>query len=75
MTIHYALFSFLNYIKHWTGELALQLRELAALAESPGLIPSVHMMAHNHVTPVPGNLMALSGLLRHFTYVVHRHVH
>lgn len=37
------------------GKMAHQLRALAALAEDPGWIPSLHMtMAHNlSVTPVP----------------------
>lgn len=30
------------------GELALWLRELTALAEDSGSVPSTHMMGHNH---------------------------
>lgn len=38
-----------------TREMAQQLRVLVFLVEDPSLIPSNYMVAHNHVTPVPGN--------------------
>ena len=33
----------------WAGETAQRLRALAALAEDLSLIPSTHMVAHNHL--------------------------
>ena len=40
-----------NQIKkiHQAGEMAQRLSALAALPEDPGLIPSTHMVAHNHL--------------------------
>lgn len=32
------------------GEMALQLRALAVLAEDPDLVPSTHVTAHNHLS-------------------------
>jgi hypothetical protein len=34
--------------KLWAGEMAQQLRALAALPQVPSSIPSNHMVAHNH---------------------------
>ena len=34
-----------------------QLRELAALPEDPGWIPSIHVASYNGLHPVPGNLV------------------
>jgi hypothetical protein len=38
-----------NKIHEGIGEMAQQLRALAALAEDPVLIPSIHMVVHNHL--------------------------
>jgi hypothetical protein len=38
------------------GVMTQQLRVLAALTEDSGSIPSIHMAAHNCVTPIPGDL-------------------
>jgi hypothetical protein len=35
--------------KKWTGEMARHLRTVAALVENLGLVPSTHMVAHNHL--------------------------
>jgi hypothetical protein len=37
------------YIYGGTGEIAQWLRALGALPEGLGLIPSTHMVAHNHL--------------------------
>lgn len=46
----------LSYIiksqKHKGREMAQWLSVLVAFAEDPGLIPSIHMVAHNCLTPV-----------------------
>ena len=39
------------------------LSELAALAGDPGSVAGTHMVAHNHLHPVPQDLMPSSGLL------------
>ena len=55
------------------GEMAQWLTALAAHPEDPGLTPSTHTHTHTHthggshppVTPVPGDLMPSSDLLRY----------
>lgn len=42
-----------------TGVMARWLRALTILPEDPGLVPSTHMAALNHLTPVLGDLMPL----------------
>ena len=46
-------------------EMAWQLSALVALEEDPGSIPSTYMSAHPSATPVPGDLIPYSDLLRH----------
>lgn len=41
------------------------LRALAALLEDPESIPGIHMAAHKHVPPVPGDSTPFSGLSGH----------
>jgi hypothetical protein len=42
----------------WAGEMAQQLKALAALSEDLCLIPSTYLIAHNYLSPVPGDLMS-----------------
>ena len=55
--------------------MAQWLRALAALSEDPGLIPSIHMVAHDHiyVTPATGDQMLSSGCCGHYRHIAHRH--
>lgn len=43
------------------------LPSLGALSEDLGYIPNTHTVAHNHVTPVPDDSAASSGLHGHYT--------
>ena len=45
------------------GETAQQLGAMAALPEDLRLTPSTHMVAHNCLTPVPGDLIPSSDLI------------
>lgn len=55
--------------------MAQQLRAFAALAEDPGLIPSIHTVANKPlVISVPEDAMSSSGLCKHCVQVVHRNM-
>ena len=45
--------------------MALQIKTPAIVVEDLGLIPSTHMVTHNHLTPVPGPLTPSSDICRH----------
>ena len=56
--------------------MAQQSRVLMAFAEDLDLVPSSHMAAHNHLTPVPGDLMPSSELLGNMhSMCAHVHAH
>ena len=52
--------------------MAQQLRELAALPEDSGLVPST-MSPQPAITPVSGDQISSWGLLWHDTHIVHKH--
>jgi hypothetical protein len=57
-----------------TGEMAQQLRALAALPEDPGLIPSTHTAAHKaSISPVLGDPRLFLPLGAPGVQVGHRH--
>lgn len=58
-----------------TGVTARWLRALRILPEDPGLVPSTHMAALNHLTPVLGDLMPSSGLQGNCMHMVHRNTY
>lgn len=57
------------------GETAQCLRELIALAEDQGLVPSAHMVALMSVTPALGELMSASDLREYQTPIRCTHIH
>ena len=72
MSIKLCLFH--NERKNRAGEMAPQLRALAAFPEDPDLIPSTHNCdSQPSVTPVPGDLTPSSGILVYCMHMMHRH--